>query len=72
MNFQDLKWGRDIYDYAGPKVIVPGSGMMTGGRILGHAAHYLPLASTRLLIVGYQGEGTLGRELLEGKKGSYY
>ena len=59
---------RDIYDYAGPKVIIAGSGMMTGGRILGHAAHYLPLASTRLLIVGYQGEGTLGRELLEGKK----
>ncbi len=53
---------------AGPKVIIAGSGMMTGGRIVGHAAHYLPIASTRLLIVGYQGEGTLGRELFEGKK----
>ena len=51
-----------------PQVIIAGSGMMTGGRILGHAAHYLPLASTRLLIVGYQGEGTHGRELVEGKK----
>jgi len=29
---------------------------------------YLPLASTRLLIVGFQGEGMLGRELLDGKK----
>src|SRR5260221_25348 len=45
-----------------------GGGMMTGGRIVGHAARYLLIPSTRLLIVGYQGEGTLGRELLEGSK----
>lgn len=57
-----------IYDKSGPKVIIAGSGMMTGGRILGHATHYLPLASTRLFIVGYQGKETLGRELLEGNK----
>ncbi len=48
------------------KVIIAGSGMMVGGRIVGHAAHYLPMAGTRLLIVGYQGEGTLGRELQDG------
>jgi metallo-beta-lactamase family protein len=51
-----------------PKVIIAGGGMMTGGRILNHAAHYLPMASTRLFIVGYQGEGTLGKEILEGSK----
>lgn len=50
------------------KVILAGSGMMVGGRIVGHAAHYLPMSTTRLLIVGYQGEGTLGRKLLEGEK----
>ena len=58
----------EIDKHSGTKVIIAGSGMMTGGRILGHSAHYLPLASTRLLIVGYQGEGTLGRQLLEGEK----
>ena len=52
----------------GPKVIIAGSGMMTGGRVLGHAQVLLPRESTRLLIVGYQGEGTLGRALLEGQK----
>jgi metallo-beta-lactamase family protein len=57
---------RGIYLRKGAKVIIAGSGMMTGGRILGHAAHYLPMPSTRLLIVGYQGEGTIGRALLEG------
>ncbi len=62
---------RDSMDalYApGPKVIIAGSGMMTGGRILMHAQYFLPEKSTRLLIVGYQGEGTLGRLLLEGEK----
>ena len=42
--------------------------MMSGGRIVGHAAHYLGNAKNRLLIVGYQGEETLGRELMEGVK----
>lgn len=50
----------------GPQVIISGSGMMSGGRIVGHAAHFLPDERNRLLIVGYQGEGTLGRELMEG------
>ncbi|HSW89635.1 MAG TPA: MBL fold metallo-hydrolase [Patescibacteria group bacterium] len=57
-----------IYETPGPKVIMAGSGMMTGGRIVGHAAHYLPMPSTRLLIVGYQGEETLGRQLMEGNR----
>lgn len=51
-----------------PKVIIAGSGMMTGGRIVGHAEFYLKNPSTRLMIVGYQADGSLGRELLEGKK----
>ncbi len=51
-----------------PKVIIAGSGMMNGGRIVGHASRLLSLPSTRLLIVGYQAEETLGRELEEGAK----
>lgn len=57
---------RGIQHQKGAKVIIAGSGMMMGGRILSHAAHYLPSTSTRLLIVGYQGEGTIGRALMEG------
>lgn len=51
-----------------PKVIIAGSGMMMGGRIVGHAAYYLSDPKNRLMIVGYQGIGTLGRKLLEGQK----
>lgn len=57
-----------IAEVQGPKVILAGSGMMTGGRVLGHAARLLPQESTRLLIVGFQAEETLGREIIEGKK----
>ena len=60
------KQSERIHGVTGAKVIVAGSGMMTGGRILSHAVEYLPNPKTRLLIVGYQGEGTLGRALLEG------
>jgi metallo-beta-lactamase family protein len=59
---------RAIHKQKGAKVIIAGSGMMAGGRIMSHAAVYLPRPDCRLLIVGYQAEGTLGRELMEGKK----
>jgi metallo-beta-lactamase family protein len=55
----------------GPKVIIAGSGMMTGGRILGHAQVMLPMDTTVLLFVGYQGPRTLGRALLSGDKQVY-
>lgn len=54
--------------FSEPKIIIAGSGMMSGGRILGHALKYLPLSSTRILFVGYQSDGTLGREILRGQK----
>jgi len=51
-----------------PKIIIAGSGMMNGGRILFHLQKYVENANTALLIVGYQANGTLGRILLEGAK----
>lgn len=51
-----------------PKVIIAGSGMSTGGRIIFHEKHYLPNHNNTLLIIGYQAAGTLGREIQEGAK----
>lgn len=59
---------REIKDYPGPKVIIAGSGMMDGGRVVAHAGEYLARENTRLLFVGYQAEETLGREILEGAR----
>lgn len=51
-----------------PKVIIAGSGMMNGGRIMHHLIRYLPESNTRVLIIGYQAHGTLGRRIYEGAK----
>lgn len=58
----------EIDDESNPKIIIAGSGMMNGGRILSHAVKVLPNPKNILLIVGYQAEGTIGRRLLEGER----
>ncbi len=49
-----------------PKVVVAGSGMLSGGRVLTYLSQLLDRPTTRILLVGYQAEGTRGRNLLEG------
>ncbi|MBK0404639.1 MBL fold metallo-hydrolase [Adhaeribacter sp. BT258] len=49
-----------------PKIVIAGSGMATGGRVLQYLKHYLPDNRSTILLVGYQAEGTRGRQLLEG------
>lgn len=46
------------------KIILAGSGMCDGGRIMGHLLTYLPDSRNSILIVGFQAEGTLGRTLI--------
>jgi metallo-beta-lactamase family protein len=49
-------------------VIIAGSGMCTGGRVMQHLAVNLPNPDASIILVGYQAEETLGRELAEGAK----
>jgi metallo-beta-lactamase family protein len=49
-----------------PGVVLAGSGMCNGGRILHHLKHHLWRKKTRVIFVGYQVPGTLGHQLVKG------
>lgn len=51
-----------------PKVIMAGSGMSNGGRVIHHEFKYLPDSKSTILMVGYQAVGTLGRLIQSGLK----
>lgn len=59
---------RAILEAPTPKIIIAGSGMMHGGRIMHHLVDYLSRPNTTLLVVGYQSAGTVGRAISEGAK----
>ncbi len=73
-NFPDLRLTRstdeskEINNVKGPKVIIAGSGMSNGGRILHHEARYFPDPNSAILFIGYQVEKSLGRQVLDGAK----
>ena len=51
-----------------PKIIIAGSGMSSGGRIVHHEQQYLPDSNNTILLTGYQSTGTMGRLIEEGVK----
>ncbi len=59
---------RALNDVNGPCLIMAGAGMCTGGRIVHHLRHNLPIKGTVVLIVGYQSANSLGRRLVNGEK----
>src|SRR5439155_11803356 len=49
----------------GPMIIIAGSGMAEGGRIVHHLVHGASNPRNTILIVGFQAEHTLGRRIVE-------
>ena len=58
----------DIENVKGAKIILAGSGMSEGGRVVNHEIHYLPDPSATIILIGYQVAGTLGRMIEDGAK----
>ncbi|MES2059907.1 MAG: MBL fold metallo-hydrolase [Patescibacteria group bacterium] len=73
-NFPNLKKinsaeeSKALLDSPSPKIIIAGSGMSSGGRVVHHEQHYLPDERNTLLLIGYQALGTLGRHIQNGEK----
>ncbi|MCB9559533.1 MAG: MBL fold metallo-hydrolase [Kofleriaceae bacterium] len=65
---RDPKASRRAVAQHGPAIIVAGSGMCNGGRILHHLEEHLGDPRTDVLLVGYQAARTLGRALQDGAR----
>ncbi len=57
---------KKINNAPAPKIIIAGSGMSTGGRILHHERRYLQDPKSTILFIGYQAPGSLGRRIQDG------
>jgi len=64
----DARDSSEILRAPNPKIIIAGSGMSAGGRILDHERRYLGDPSNTILFIGYQAVGGLGRRIQEGQK----
>ncbi len=63
---ENVEESKQLNDAKGPMVVIAANGMCSGGRIMHHLLHNLPKSDTHVVIAGYQGQGTLGRRLVEG------
>ncbi|MEA3466732.1 MAG: MBL fold metallo-hydrolase [Thermodesulfobacteriota bacterium] len=70
-DFRDLysvkrfKEHQQILDFPGSAIIIAGSGMCTGGRIVNHLLTGLGKKENDVLFIGYQAQGTPGRDILK-------
>ena len=64
----DREASSEIVRTQSPKIIIAGSGMSAGGRILDHEKRYLGDPTNTILFIGYQAVGGLGRHIQEGVK----
>ena len=76
-SIQSFRETWETIDNKKSKIVIAGSGMVTGGRVLTYLQQLIDAPTTTVLLVGYQAEGTRGRQLQDGAHeirfyGKYY
>jgi metallo-beta-lactamase family protein len=59
---------KDVTASRQPSIVIASSGMATGGRVIHHLEATLPSPKNTVMFVGFQSEGTRGRQLCDGAK----
>jgi len=58
---------KQVTAWQGPMIVIAGSGMATGGRVLHHIKAFAPDHRNTILFAGYQSIGTRGADMVAGK-----
>ncbi len=64
---EHLRVLRQLKKDGGPAIVIAGSGMCAGGRVIDYLKSFLPDPRSDVVLIGYQASGTLGREILKNK-----
>jgi metallo-beta-lactamase family protein len=65
---RDVNESKQLNSLRGPAIIIAASGMAENGRITHHLANHCGNANNCILLVGFQGQGTLGRRIQDGQR----
>lgn len=65
---RDYQHSKEVVLDQKPKIVIAGSGMLEGGRILHYLNNHMHDEKNALLFVGFQAMGTRGRSIFEGSK----
>jgi metallo-beta-lactamase family protein len=61
-----IRKSKEINNVPPPKIIMAGSGMMEGGRMIHHLSQYIGDKNNNILFMGFQVPGTLGHKIING------